>query len=309
MKEINKTPVVVIIGQTAVGKTKLAIKLARKINGEIISADSMQVYKDMDIGTAKSTKSEMKKARHHLVDIVKPSGKWNVSLFLAKCKKLIGIISKNGKIPIITGGTGLYLWGLVEGLSLPLGKPNLKLRKQLEKKDSAKLYAKLIKIDNVAALKIHPNDKKRLIRALEVSLSTKRPISALQKKKRPENIKYILVGLNINRDKLYKNIDMRVDKMLNKGLVGEVSSLLKKGYKKSLTAFQALGYKEVIAYLDGQHSKEEMAAELKKRTRNFARRQMTWFKRFKDIAWFNAESPSLLKQIESHLKGMLSFAK
>jgi len=273
-----------------VGKTKYAIALAKKVNGEIISADSMQVYKGMNIGTAKPSKREMRGISHHLIDLKLPNEEWNVSLFVDTAEKLIQDIRRRGKTPIIVGGTGLYIWTFLEGFSFPIAPSDKKLREKLSKLSSEKLYARLKKVDPPAAKKIHPNDKKRIIRALEVYELTGKKMSVLQKKtrdQRPEtrDQETKIICLNMPREKLYKKIETRVDKMVKKGLVEEVKKLVKKGYGKQLTAMQALGYKEIIDYLEGRVSKEEAIATLKKRTRHFARRQLIWFRRFKDAKW------------------------
>lgn len=278
---------IIILGPTAVGKSKLAVELAKKINGEIISADSMQVYRGMDIGTAKPTAEEQQGIPHHLIDIRDPDEEWTVSDFVEQTSQLTNKIANGGKQPIIVGGTGLYLWALLEGFSFPPVEANKELRAKLEKSPTATLYEQLSAIDPKATEKIHPNNKKRIIRALEVYELTGKPISKLQKvesgKWKVEN--RALTGLTLPREKLYQRIEQRVDYMIEQGLIKEVKGLLAKGYSKKLPSFQALGYKEVVDFLDGKWTKEEMIVELKKRTRHFARRQMTWFKRFKDVKW------------------------
>jgi len=287
------TNTVILFGPTAVGKTKIAIDLAKKLNGEIISADSMQVYRGMDIGTAKPTPEERQGIPHHLIDIRNPDEEWTVSDFVREVQNLKVKIQNNGKIPIIVGGTGLYLWALLEGFSFPITPADKELRARLEKEPTSTLYARLSTIDPEAAGKIHANDKKRIIRALEVYELTGRPISELQNKVSDSphlsvgNTLPLLIGLNLSREELYERINQRVDDMVSKGLIEEVKGLLAKGYSKDLFSFQALGYKEVVEHLDGKWTREQMVEELKKRTRNFARRQMTWFRRFKEAKWFN----------------------
>jgi len=278
----------IILGPTATGKTKLAIELAKKIKGEIISADSMQVYRGMDIGTAKPTPEERQGIPHHLIDIRNPDEAWTVSDFMEAVEGLKDKIPN----PIIVGGTGLYLWSLLEGFSFPITPADKGLRERLEKEPTSTLYARLSTIDPEAAEKIHANDKKRIIRALEVYELTGKPISELQKnrKLKVEN-RNTLIGLTLPREALYERINQRVDSMIKKGLIEEVRGLLTNGYSKTLPSFQALGYKEVVEYLDGKWTKEEMTEELKKRTRNFARRQMTWFRRFKNVKWIEAGQP------------------
>ncbi len=286
--------VLIILGPTAAGKSELAVKIAREIDGEIISADSMQVYRGMDIGTAKPTVEERRGIPHYLVDIKNPDEIWTVSDFVREAQNLKSQIQKHGKIPIIVGGTGLYLWTLLEGYRFPLVPANKKIRERLEKEQLSTLYLRLSTIDPKAAKKMHPNDRKRIVRALEVYELAGKPISELQEEGRRQKAegrrqKDILIGLSLPRVQLYRRIEERIDTMIEKGLIEEVKNLLEKGYSKDLRSFQALGYKEVVEYLDGKRSKEQMIAELKKRTRHFARRQMTWFKRFKDVKWFNRE--------------------
>jgi tRNA dimethylallyltransferase len=280
--------VISILGPTAVGKSKIAVEIAKEIRGEIISADSMQVYRGMDIGTAKLTFEEREGIPHYLIDIKNPDEKWNVSDFVEQTKGLTNEISKRGEIPIIAGGTGLYLWALFEGFSFPLAPADKEIRKGLEKEPLSNLFSRLRTVDPQAAEKIHINDKKRILRALEVYELTGIPITKLQgarnSERRTQNT--ALVGLTFPRQELYRRIEERIDKMIEKGLIEEVKNLLSKGYSKDLPSFQALGYKEAVEYLDGKWTKEQMMLELKKRTRHFARRQMTWFKRFKKVKWF-----------------------
>ena len=282
------TKPLIILGPTAAGKTALSIELAKKLGGEIISADSMQVYRGMDIGTAKPTTEERQDIPHHLIDIKDPDESWTVSDFVEQANGLTGSLAH----PIIVGGTGLYLWSLLEGFSFPIIPADKELRERLEKEPLAELYSRLLTVDPDAAIKIHPNDKKRIIRALEVFELTGKPISKLQEPRRSvAGSPPLLIGLNLPREELYSRINQRVDSMIEKGLIDEVKGLLAKGYSKALPSFQALGYKEVVEYLDGKWNKEQMIEELKKRTRNFARRQMTWFRRFKNVRWVEAGQP------------------
>jgi len=299
--------VLYLFGPTAVGKTSLSIELAKQINGEIISADSMQVYRGMDIGTAKPTAEERQGIPHHLIDVRDPSDEWTVSDFVSECSRISAKVKSKGKIPIIVGGTGLYLWSLVEGFSFPITSADKELRARLETIPTATLYSQLSTIDPVASAKIHPNDKKRLMRALEVFELTGKPISELQKLRIDEprrsvaGSKYSLFCLTLPRDLLYKRIEERVDAMLAQGLVKEVRGLLAR-YSPTLTSLQALGYKEVVEYLEGRWNKETMVAELKKRTRNFSRRQLTWFRRFKGAIWLDVQDKTAaLKAISNSL--------
>ncbi len=302
-----KHPLVVIVGPTAVGKSRLAIEIAKELNGVIISADSMQVYKGMNIGTAKIEKDQRENIPHYLIDIRDPDQDWSVVDFIEEVKKLIPQIHKRGKLPIIVGGTGFYLWALLKGFSFPIIPADKELRARLEKESVSTLYSRLSTIDSKAAEKIHPNDKKRIIRALEVYELTGKPISEFQKNKvsdslrlnmRGHHISPLLIGLILPREELYAHINQRVDSMLEKGLIKEVQNLLAEGCSKNLSSFQALGYKEVVSYLEGKYNFEEMVALLKKNTRKFAKRQITWFKRFENIRWFDSENLNTVEVIK-----------
>jgi len=290
--------VIFIIGPTAAGKSDLALKLAKKLGGEIISADSMQVYRGMDIGTAKPSREELKEVKHYLIDSIMPDEPWSVSDFIDNVRDLTKMIVKKSKIPIIVGGTGLYINSLLEGYSFPVIRKDEKIRRMLEEEaglyGSAMLHERLKDIDRTAAENIHPNDKKRIIRALEVYEITGKPISKLREKgKSVLPYPAVLIGLKMDREKLYKRIDSRIDGMLERGLIEEVRKLIKKGYDRSFTSMEAIGYKEVIGYIRGECSYDEMAEKLKRNTRNFAKRQMTWFKRFKNVEWFDVEKLKL----------------
>jgi len=277
---------IIILGPTAVGKSKAAVELALQINGEIISADSMQVYRGMDIGTAKPTKEEQKGIPHHLIDIRNPDESWTVSDFTSEAQKSNIKIENNDKVPIIVGGTGLYLWTLINGYNFAGIKSDEAIRKRLEELPPSTLYSQLSTVDPAAAAKIHPNNKKRVMRALEVFELTGEPISQQQEKlANGKQLTATIIGLTLPRDQLYKNIELRVDNMLKAGLIDEVKRLLEKGYSKELTSMQALGYKEAVEMLEGRWDQAKMIYELKKRTRHFARRQMTWFRRDKRINW------------------------
>ncbi|MDD4179454.1 MAG: tRNA (adenosine(37)-N6)-dimethylallyltransferase MiaA [Candidatus Margulisbacteria bacterium] len=300
----------VLLGPTAVGKTKLSIELAKTFNAEIISADSMQVYRGMDIGTAKPTLEERQGIPHHLIDVRNPDEEWTVSDFVGEVQNLKVKIKNKGKIPIIVGGTGLYLWSLLEGFAFPISPADKEVRARLEQRPTATLYAQLSMIDPEAAGKIHANDKKRIIRALEVYELTGKPISELQRLRQINsphlsvgNNEFFVIGLNLPREELYPRINARVDNMIAKDLIDEVKGLLAKGFSKGLNSFQALGYKEVIEYLDGKWTKDQLIDELKKRTRHFARRQMTWFRRFKDVQWFSPdEKDAIIKLCGKEIK-------
>lgn len=275
---MNKT--VLLFGPTATGKTELAVELASQKESEIISADSMQVYRYMDIGTAKPTQEQRALVIHHLIDVVDPDEEWNVSLFIDNAKKLCEKITKKGKTPLVVGGTGLYLNAFINDYSFPLAAANGEIRKALHQRPVQELRKELEKADPVSAARIYANDKKKTVRALEVFLQTGTPISKLQKNRERDDL--ILICLKDERARLYARINERVDNMMRNGLAEEVSSLLKKGYSKDLVSMQALGYKEVVEYLENRLTKEEAVELIKKRTRNFAKRQISWFGRFKN---------------------------
>lgn len=287
----KKKTVVVICGPTASGKTSLGIKIANDINGEIISADSMQIYKDMNIGTAKPTKEEQSMAKHYLIDFVPPDKRYSVADFKNDATKTIKEIFKNEKTPIVVGGTGLYINSLVYNIDYNSeGEADLEYRNELEKKDIAELYEMANKIDDEALNKISPNDKKRIMRIIEIYHSTGKTKTELEKESIKKNeYDYKIFVLNWERQKLYERINLRVDMMINDGLINEVQDLLKK-YDNFPTAFQGLGYKEVKEYLDGKITKEDMIEKIKQESRRYAKRQITWFKRYKNAIWLDGEN-------------------
>ncbi|MFA5839647.1 MAG: tRNA (adenosine(37)-N6)-dimethylallyltransferase MiaA [Candidatus Margulisiibacteriota bacterium] len=285
---------IILLGPTAVGKSKAAVELALQINGEIISADSMQVYRGMDIGTAKPTKEEQKGIPHHLIDIRNPEESWTVSDFVEQSNHLTIQLSSKGKTPIIVGGTGLYLWTLINGYNFAGIKSDEAIRKRLEELPPSTLYAQLSTVDPLSAQKIHPHNKKRVMRALEVFELTGEPISKQQEKlANGKQLTATIIGLTLPRNQLYEHIEQRIENMIKAGLIDEVKGLLDKGYSKGLTSMQALGYKEVVEFLEGRWDREKLIYELKKRTRHFARRQMTWFRRFRNVQWIDATPENL----------------
>jgi len=288
-----KKPLIIITGPTAVGKTELSIRLAKEINGEIISADSMQVYRGMDVGTAKITPDEMGGIRHYLIDILDPKEEFNVVKFKTYAKEAMDEIYSKGKIPIVVGGTGFYIQALLYDVDFEDSKEDPEYRKQLE--DLAKthgndyLHDRLKEVDPESADAIHPNNVKKVIRALEYFKETGQKISDHNKEQRqkesPYNFCYFV--LNDDRKNLYERINKRVDIMVEEGLVDEVRGLLDEGCTKDMISMQGLGYKEIIAYLEGEVSLEEAIYTLKRDTRHFAKRQITWFKRENDVIWID----------------------
>jgi len=286
--------IITIIGPTGVGKTKLAIELADKFNGEIISADSRQVYKYLNIGTAKPTTEERKKAVFHLIDFLIPDENYSCGNFARDAEHLIEEILNRNKLPIVCGGTGLYIRALYNPLhQLPQADKNLKekLQEVLKEKGLYHLYNKLLGIDPEWAKKVGPRDKQRILRGLEVYEIAKRPLSELIKKERAQaryRPKYI--GLIIPRNELYKRIDNRYDKMISNGLVDEVKNILKMGFKPDCYGLRTIGYKEIVRYLQGDWDLKTAIEKAKQHTRNFAKRQITWFRGISEVNWYNPDN-------------------
>ena len=287
----NEKPIViVVVGPTASGKTSLGIKIAKEVNGEIISADSMQIYKDMDIGTAKPMKEEMQNIKHYLIDFVEPNQRYSVAEFKKDAEKAIEEILQKGKTPIVVGGTGLYVDSLIYGIEYQDIEFDEKYRKQLEerveKEGLETLYNEAKNIDSQAVEKISTNDQKRILRILEIYKATGKNKTEQEIESRKNGVKYDykVFAINMDREKLYERINKRVDIMIESGLVEEVESLLKK-YNEFPTAMQGLGYKEVVEYLQGKLSKEEMIEKIKRETRRYAKRQLTWFRKNKQTIW------------------------
>lgn len=275
--------VIAIVGATASGKTAYAVELAKKCNGEIISADSRLVYKGMNIGTAKPTKEEMQNIPHYMIDIVEPNIDYSVGLYAKEAKKCINNIISKGKTPIVVGGTGLYFRILLENYDLPNVKPNYELRNELDKLPYDELLKMLQNIDIDAANSLEKNDKKRLIRYIEIVKLTGQPLHLSRGIKEKEfDIEWI--GLNFPREELYDRINRRVDIMIKRGLVDETIDLLQK-YGRISNITDTIGYREIISYLDKQLTFEDAIDKLKQNTRNYAKRQLTWFRKNEDIIW------------------------
>lgn len=275
--------VIAIVGATASGKTAYAVELAKKCNGEIISADSRLVYKGMNIGTAKPTKEEMQNIPHYMIDIVEPNIDYSVGLYAKEAKKCINNIISKGKTPIVVGGTGLYFRILLENYDLPNVKPNYELRNELDKLPYDELLKILQNIDIEAANSLEKNDKKRLIRYIEIVKLTGQPLHLSRGIKEKEfDIEWI--GLNFPREELYDRINRRVDIMIKQGLVDETIDLLQK-YGRISNITDTIGYREIISYLDKQLTFEDAIDKLKQNTRNYAKRQLTWFRKNEDIIW------------------------
>lgn len=293
--ENHKSPLIVLTGPTAVGKTKLSIELADKIKGEIISADSMQVYKHMDIGSAKITPEEMQGIPHHLIDILEPWEEFNVVSFKQKCEEALEEIYARGAIPILTGGTGFYIQAVLKSVDFTENEEGTDYRKELEalanEKGAMFLHDKLREVDPVSAEAIHANNVKRCIRALEYYKLTGECISAHNEREKQKESRYnfCYFVLNDDRERLYSRIEQRIDEMLANGLVEEVRCLREMGCRKGMTSMQGLGYKEILDYLEGNCSLEEAIYLLKRDTRHFAKRQLTWFRREEDVIWIDKD--------------------
>ena len=289
---MDRKPLIILAGPTAVGKTSLSIRLAKETGGEIISADSMQVYRHMDIGSAKITKEEMEGVPHYLVDVLEPEEEFNVVRFQQMAKEAAERIWKKGKIPLVVGGTGFYIQALLYDIDFTENDGDESYRRQLERKASdeegaSELYEILKTVDPKAAQEIHPRNIKRIIRALEFYHQTGKKISehneTQRQKESPYNYAYFV--LTDERSRLYERIDRRVDLMMEQGLLDEVRYLKERGVRKDSTAMQGLGYKELYAYLEGEYPLDEAVRIIKRDTRHFAKRQLTWFKRERDVIW------------------------
>lgn len=291
MAEAMKRSMIVLSGPTAVGKTKLSIALAKAVGGEIVSADSVQVYRHMDIGSAKITKEEMNGVPHHMIDILEPWEEFSVAVFQERCKECLSGIYERGHVPIVTGGTGFYVQALLRDVDFSDFRPEYRasLEALAEEKGTTYLHKMLAEVDPASGLAIHPNNGKRIIRALEYFYLTGEPISVHneRERERPPAYDVCYFVLNDLRERLYRRIDRRVDEMLEKGLVEEVEGLRRMGCHKGMVSMQGLGYKEILAYLEGETTLEEAVEILKRDTRHFAKRQLTWFRREREVIWVN----------------------
>ncbi|MBP3507152.1 MAG: tRNA (adenosine(37)-N6)-dimethylallyltransferase MiaA [Lachnospiraceae bacterium] len=290
---MNKRPLIILTGPTAVGKTALSIKLAKAVNGQMISADSMQVYRHMDIGTAKIKPEEMQGIPHYLIDVLEPEEDFNVVRFQHMAKEALAKIYAEGGIPIVVGGTGFYIQALLYDIDFEENDEDTTYRQELQQLAEAKgaeyLHEMLKQVDPESAQTIHANNVKRVIRALEFHHQTGLPISAHNEEQRQKESPYhfLYFVLNDDRQMLYDRIDKRIDIMLEQGLVDEVKELVASGCKRDMVSMQGLGYKEILNYLEGNCTLEEAVYILKRDTRHFAKRQLTWFKREREVIWLN----------------------
>ena len=305
----DKPPLILIIGPTAVGKTELAIQLAERLGGEIISADSRLFYRGMDIGTAKPTREEQARVPHHLIDIADPDEILGLAVFQQKAREAIADIHTRNKIPFLVGGTGQYIRAVTEGWSPPEVKPDERLRDELRRMNEEKgeewLYEKLKGLDPLAAEKIDPRNVRRTIRALEVIMTTGRKFSE-QRGQSESPYHLMTIGLTRPRAELYERVDQRIDMMFAKGLLDEVKSLLERGYSPSLPTMSAIGYRECVRVIKGELSEEQAKAEIRRATRIFARRQANWFKESDpNIKWFRVED-RVIEKIEAYIRASIA---
>lgn len=315
-----KKKLVILAGPTGVGKTELSIKLAHRIGGEIISADSMQVYKHMDIGSAKIKTEEMDGIAHYLIDCLSPFDDFSVQTFQKMAKEAMETIYAKGKIPILAGGTGFYIQSVLYDIDFTENEDNFQIRNELEQLAETNgahyLHDMLKEIDEKAAEEIHENNVKRVIRAIEYYRLTGEKISSHNEEQRKKESPYdaSFFVLTDDRANLYKRIDLRVDKMLEEGLVDEVKKLKEMGCMRTMVSMQGLGYKEVLDYLDGEISFEEAIYRIKRDTRHFAKRQITWFKRERDVTWINKQDfgydeDKILLEMLAHINDKLKIER
>jgi tRNA dimethylallyltransferase len=296
---------VAVVGPTGVGKSELAVNLARTLDGEIVSADSRQLYRYMDIGTAKPSRQEMSLVPHYLIDVINPDEDFSLARYQEMARKFIKDIQKRGKLPLLVGGSGLYVWSVLEGWEIPRVPPDPELRRGLEERAARigkdELYHELMKVDPVAARKIDPRNVRRTIRALEVYESTRTPFSQLQHKKAVP-FDTLIIGLTADRAELYRRVDVRVDEMIRRGLVAEVEKLINMGYGLDLPAMTGIGYRQIGMFIRGELTLESAVQRIKAETHRFIRHQYSWF-RLKDdrIEWFDIQG-----KVDSQIAGRIS---
>jgi tRNA dimethylallyltransferase len=296
-----------VVGPTGIGKSRLALYLAQALNGEIVSADSRQLYRYLDIGTAKPTPEELSLVPHHLIDIVNPDEDFSLAQFQQLAYKAIEDINQRNKLALLVGGSGLYVWSVLEGWRIPAVAPDLELRRHLETKAAGggeELYQELARLDPAAAQKIDPRNLRRIIRALEVHQSAEKPISRMQGKQAP-SFNAIIIGLTAERAELYRRIDQRVDDMIEHGLVDEVKQLLERGYDPGLPAFSGIGYRQIIQFLKGEMTLEAAVQNIKFESHRLVRHQYSWFRPKDDrIGWFDidrAKEAEILAQLSKFI--------
>jgi len=292
---LSDKPLIVVVGPTAVGKTNLAIELAKKYNSQIVSADSMQIYKYMDIGTAKPSLEEKQMIKHYLIDEIEPNQEFSVAAYKQLADKYIELIFSQGKIPILVGGTGLYINSVINNISFSETICDWEYRNFLNataiEKGNYYIWDMLNNIDPKSAQKLHENDTRRVIRALEVYKYTGIPMSTHQEDSRkiPSSYNLVYIGLNMDRERLYERINKRVDIMIAQGLIDEVKELISRGYTKEMQSMKAIGYKEIIQYIEGEVDLTTAVENLKRESRRYAKRQLTWFRKDERIKWFDID--------------------
>ncbi len=311
-----KKPLVIIVGPTAVGKTDISIEIAKKLNGEIVSADSMQIYKYLNIGSAKPTHEEMQEIKHYLIDEIDPRDEFSVSEYKALAKKYIKEITSKNKLPIAAGGTGLYVNSLIYEMDFSNASSNKEIRDKLTKEyqeyGSEYLHNKLKEVDIKASQRIHPNNLQKVIRALEIFYTTGDSIKDFSSELvESQDYNYILIGLNRDREELYERVNKRVGIMIDDGLIEEVKSLVNMGLKAEDISMKGIGYKEIIGYLHGDYDLDRAVYLIKRNTRRYAKRQLTWFKRYKKMKWFNldesADKEKNISNIIEFIEGKIEF--
>lgn len=311
-----KKSLVIIAGPTAVGKTDISIEIAKKLNGEIVSADSMQIYKYLDIGSAKPTHEEMQEIKHYLIDEIDPRDEFSVSEYKALAKKYIKEITSKNKLPIAAGGTGLYVNSLIYEMDFSNASSNKEIRDKLTKEyqeyGSEYLHNKLKEVDIKASQRIHPNNLQKVIRALEIFYTTGNSIKDFSSELvESQDYNYILIGLNRDREELYERVNKRVGIMIDDGLIEEVKSLVNMGLKAEDISMKGIGYKEIIGYLYGDYDLDRAVYLIKRNTRRYAKRQLTWFKRYKKMKWFNldesADKEKNISNIIEFIEGKIEF--
>ncbi len=304
----EKTPLLIVAGPTATGKSDSAVELALRMNGEVISADSMQVYRGMDIGSAKVTVGEMRGVPHHLIDCADPSENWNVVRFQKEARRAVQDIASRGRLPILCGGTGFYIQALLYDIDFTQMEENTPLRDRLSalaaEKGPEAVHALLLEKDPASAAAIHPNNLKRVIRAIEFMEESGGSIAAhnSQQRERESAYRSVFFVLTMDRARLYERIDRRVDIMMERGLVDEVAGLRAMGIQRDSTSMQGIGYKQIYGYLDGEYDLEEAVRLIKRDTRHFAKRQLTWFKREKDVIWTDLDRFGNRQQMWIHMQ-------
>lgn len=308
-----KKPLVIIGGPTASGKSRLGVELAKIIGGQIISADSMQVYRHMDIGTAKVTKQEMDGIKHYGIDILDPTEEFNVTVFKSMAEEAMEKIYEDGDIPIVVGGTGFYIQALLYGIDFEENDGDCSIRVELQEiadtKGAEYLHHMLSEVDPLSAELIHPNNVKRVIRAIEYYRQTGQMISEHNAEQMAHDARYnyVYFALNDDRAVLYERIDRRVDKMIDDGLVAEVENLRSMGLTRNMVSMQGIGYKEILSYLDGEISLEDAIEQVKKGSRNYAKRQLTWLRREKDVEWLDRTKYSNTDKMLEYMVSIIDF--